>query len=168
MTAYVVSGELGVDVFAQVDDVTTPAHPVGKVVTLSDGTKWIYLKASATIAQYDACVSVDNATTQGLTSTLGLRGMAICIAQQEFVSGEYGWFLIANPLAVTDYKVNVAQSCAVDVKLATTATAGVLDDTTAGTVLRVDGIVLTDTNTTSTTSPRTFRTSHYPLGWGAV
>ena len=77
MAAYVVSGELGVDVFAQVDDLTTQVHPLGKVVTLSDGTRWIYLKASATIAQYDACVSVDNATTQGLTSTLGLRGMSI-------------------------------------------------------------------------------------------
>lgn len=166
--AYVISGQLGVDPTLDITGTTTPQHVVGSRVRMSDGTEWVYLKASATIAQYDVCVSVDNATTQGITSTLGLRGMAICLAQQAFVSGEYGWFLVSNPLGSTDYKVNTAASCTVDIKLATTATAGVLDDTTAGTVLRVDGVVLTDTNTTSTTSPRTFRTSHYPLSWGAV
>lgn len=163
---YPITGLIGADVTAS--PVTTPGFPVGTRVTCNDGTQWVYLKASATIAQYDACVSVDNATTQGLTSTLGLRGMAICIAQQAYAASDYGWFLVSNPLGDTTWKVKTAASCAVDIKLATTATAGVLDDTTAGTVLRVDGIVLTDTNTTSTTSARTFRTSHAPLSWGAV
>lgn len=164
--AYFINGLIGADPAAAV--VTSPVFPVGTRALANDGTEWVYLKASATIAQYACCVSVDNATTQGVTSTLGLRGMALCIAQQAYASGDYGWFLLSNPLGVTTWKVRTAASAAVDVKLATTATAGVLDDTTAGTVLRIDGIVLTDTNTTSTTDPRTFRTSHYPLSWGAV
>ena len=130
--------------------------------------EWIYLKASATIPQYAAVVSVDGTTTQGITSTLGLRGMAIAIAQQAYVADQYGWFLIANPLGNTTHKVRVAASCAPDAKLATTAYAGTLDDTTAGTVLRIDGIVLVDTQPAGSSGSRTFRTNNYPLTWGAV
>ena len=157
---------IGVDVAAA--PVTVPIWPVGQSVQLNDGSRWTYLKASATIAQYAVCVSVDNATTQGVTSTLGLRGMALCIAQQAYTSGQYGWFLLSNPLGSTTYKVRVAASCAIDAKLATTANAGTLDDTTAGTVLRVDGIALTDSQPSGSSGSRTFRTSQFPLGWGAV
>lgn len=164
--AYSVTGMIGIDNAATPS--TTPGFPVGMRQVLNDGSQWIYLKASATITQYMCCVSVDNATTQGITSTLGLRGMAICIAQQAYATGEYGWFLIANPFGGSTYKVRVAASCAIDAKLATTANAGTLDDTTAGTVLRVDGIVLTDSQPAGSSGSRTFRTSHAPLGWGAV
>lgn len=163
---YSIDGKLGVDVTAAA--ATTPAWAVGTRSKQADGTEWVYLKASATIRQYDAVVSVDNATTQGITSTLGLRGMAIAIAQQAYVANDYGWYLLANPLGVTGYKVRVALSCAIDAKLATTAFAGTLDDTTAGTVMRVNGIVLTDSQPAGSSGSRTFRTSHFPLTWDAV
>lgn len=164
--AYAIDGKVGVDVTAAAASV--PQWPVGTKTRQNDGTEWVYLKASATVPQYAAVVSVDNATTQAITSTLGLRGMAIAIAQQAYVANDYGWYLIANPLGVTTYKVRVALSCAIDAKLATTAFAGTLDDTTAGTVLRVDGIVLTDSQPAGSSGSRTFRTSQFPLTWGAV
>jgi hypothetical protein len=72
---------------------------------------------------------------------------------------QYVWMLIANPLAATTYKVRVAASCAIDAKLATTANAGTLDDTTAGTVMRCNGIVLTDSQPAGSSGSRTFRTN---------
>lgn len=165
--AYANDGKIGINVAA--DPTTTPDQKPGLTVTMDDGTKWIYLKASATITQYGCCVSVDGTTTQMTTSTLALRGMAHCIAQQAYTTGQYGWFLLANPLGVTTYKVRVAASCAIDAKLATTAFAGTLDDTTAGTVLRLDGYVLTDSQPSGSSGSRTFRTTHFPsAGGGAV
>lgn len=166
--AYAINGQLGIDVTAA--GVTTPQFAVGTRVRLSDGSEWIYVKASATCNQYDMLGVSDDATCAGLTTTLASTGVALAVAQQALTSGSYYWVLTANPTppavasagvpASTDnYKVRTAASCAVNAKLATTATAGTIDDTTAGTSLRIDNIVLTDTNTTSTTSARTFRTS---------
>lgn len=175
-SAYCSDGTLGVDVTAA--GVTTPGWSVGKRVTLSDGSTWMYVKASATCNQYDCVAIIDSATVQGMTSTIGLRGVAVGFAQQALTSGSYYWVLTSNPTPPTapggvpdstdNYKVRTAASCAVDAKLATTATAGTLDDTTAGTVCRMDGIVITDTNTTSTTSARTFRTAVGGVTWDAV
>jgi len=174
--AFCNDGKLGIDVAAT--GVTTPAFSVGKRIALSDGSQWIYIKASAAALIYDALAIIDSTTAQPITSTLGLRGVAVGIAQQALTSGSYYWVLTANPTPPTapsgvpdstdNYKVKVLASCAVDAKLATTSTAGVLDDTTAGTVLRLDGIVLTDTNTTSVSSARTFRTAVAGITWGAV
>lgn len=166
--SYVNDGTLGVETAAT--GVTTPAFTVGKRVTKSDGSVWMYVKASATCNIYDALGISDDATCAGLTSTLAATGVAVAFAQQALTSGSYYWVLLANPTppavasagvpASTDnYKVRTAASCAVYAKLATTATAGTIDDTTAGTTYRLDNIIITDTNTTSTTSARTFRTS---------
>ena len=173
--AYAVDGTIGVDVTltntaaAITAGTDSPRWPLGKRVRMNNGTEWVYLKASASIPQYAVVVSVDGTTTQGTTSTLGLRGMSHAINQQAaLVTGDYAWFLLANPLGNTTYKVRVAASCGIDIKLATTAFAGTLDDTTAGTVLRIDGIVLTDSQPAGSSGSRTFRTSSYPLGWGGV
>lgn len=174
--AYAIDGTIGVNVSAAAS--TTASFPLGMEVTLNDGSKWKYLSipTSTTIIQYATygVASLGNTrfTVAALTSTIGLRGVAIAIAQQAVTSDasnvQYMWFLIANPAADTTYKVRVAASCAIDAKLATTANAGTLDDTTAGTVLRVDGIVLTDSQPSGSSGSRTFRTSSFPLGWGAV
>ncbi len=175
--AYVISPAIaGIDVTAAPS--TTPGFAIGTEVILSDGTKWRYqsIPTSTTIIQYGvyAIASAGNSTgnVAAVTSTIGLRGCALCIAQQAVVSDtsnvQYMWFLIANPSANTTYKVRVAASAAIDAKLATTAFAGTLDDTTAGTVLRVNGIVLTDSQPAGSSGSRTFRTATYPLGWDAV
>lgn len=173
---YAIDGDIGVNTGNAA--VTTPIWPIGKTVTLNDGTIWRYcsIPTSTTIIQYAvyAIASGGNATgnVAALTSTIGLRGVSMCIAQQAVTSDasnvQYMWFLLTNPRAETTYKVRVAASCAIDAKLATTANAGTLDDTTAGTVLRVDGIVLTDSQPAGSSGSRTFRTSSFPLGWGAV
>lgn len=170
--AYSIDGKVGVDITASA--VTTPAWPVGTRSRQNDGTEWVYvaIPTSTTIIQYATYAISSGVAVAALTSTIGLRGFAIGIAQQAVTSDtsniQYVWLLIANPLAASTYKVRVAAACAIDAKLATTANAGTLDDTTAGTVLRVDGIVLTDSQPAGSSGSRTFRTSNYPLTWGAV
>lgn len=174
--AYTLGGSIGVNVAASAT--TAPQFPTGMTVELSDGTKWRYVSipAGTAIVQYAvyALASAGNSTASvaALTSTIGLRGCSLAIAQQTVAADasntQYVWMLLTNPRAVTDYKVRVAASCAIDAKLATTAYGGTLDDTTAGTVLRVDGIVLTDSQPAGSSGSRTFRTSSFPLGWGAV
>lgn len=175
-SAFTINGALGIDVTAT--GVTTPAWTVGTRTKLSDGSEWVYVKASAACNQYDMLGISDNVTCAGLTTTLASTGVALAVAQQALTSGSHYWVLTANPTPPTapagvpdstdNYKVRTAASCAVAAKLATTATAGSIDDTTAGTALRIDNIVITDTNTTSTTSARTFRTSIGGMVLGGV
>jgi len=171
--AYTLNGTIGVDVTTA--PATVAAWTVGERSEQSDGTIWQYLAipTSTAIRQYDAVgVTAAAGTVEALTSTNALTGVAIALAQQAVSSNassvQYMWFLLSNPRAQTGYKVRVAASCAINAKLATTAMGGTLDDTTAGTVLRVDGIVLTDSQPSGSSGSRTFRTSNFPLGWGAV
>lgn len=170
--AYSIDGKIGIDVTKAAT--TTPGFAVGTETELNDGSKWVYvaIPTSITVVQYGVYAVSNSSTVAALTSTIGLKGYTIAIAQQAVTSDasnvQYVWMLIANKLASTSYKVRVAASCAIDIKLATTAYAGTLDDTTAGTVLRIDGIVLTDSQPAGSSGSRTFRTSSFPLGWGAV
>lgn len=175
--SYVNDGKLGIDTTDT--GVTTPRWPVGTRCEKSDGSTWMYVKASATATIYDALGITDDATCAPLSSTVAANGTPVAFAQQALTSGSYYWVLLSNPtppavasagvpVATDNYKVRVAASCAVNAKLATTATAGVLDDTTAGTTYRLDNIVITDTNTASTTSARTFRTSAYGVVIGGT
>lgn len=172
MAALVNDGLIGALVTAAPE--TTARFALGTRINCSDGTSWIYLAipTSQAITQYACCAVNSTNRAVPVTSTIGLTGRAIAIAQQAVSSDatnvQYMWFLLSNPFGDTTWKVRVAASCAVDAKLATTANAGTLDDTTAGTVLRIDGIVLTDSQPAGSSGSRTFRTSFYPLTWGAV
>ena len=171
--AYAINGVIGVNVTSA--PTTVPGRSLGQKVEMNDGSVWQYLAipTSTAIRQYDTCaVITSTSTVNAITSTIGLKGYPIAIAQQAVTSDasnvQYMWFLVANPLGKTDYKVRVAASCAIDAKLATTAFGGTLDDTTAGTVLRVDGIVLNDSQPAGSSGSRTFRTNNFPLTWGGV
>lgn len=172
MVAYALNSVAGININDAPS--TSRAWELGQRVRLSDGSEWVYLAIaiSTTIRQYDCCAITGTATTVAVTSTIGLTGVAEVIAQQAIVSDsaniQYMWFLVSNPLGQTTYKVKVAASCAINAKLATTAFAGTLDDTTAGTVQRVDGIVLTDSQPSGSSGSRTFRTAISGLMFDAV
>lgn len=157
------------------DAVTTSrAWELGQRTSLSDGSEWVYLAipVSTSLRQYDCCAITGPATIAAVTSTIGLTGVAEVISQQTVTSDasniQYAWFLVSNPLGQTTYKVRVAASCAINAKLATTAFGGTLDDTTAGTVQRVDGIVLTDSQPAGSSGSRTFRTAISGMMFDAV
>lgn len=176
MTYSIDGGRIGVNVGATFG--TTALFALGTETTQSDGTRWKYLAIpkSTTIIQYGvyAVASAGNSNNQvaALTNTIAARGVSVGIAQQALTSDannvNYGWFLISNPFADTAYKVRVAASAAIDARLASTAFGGTLDDTTAGSAVPVNGIVLTDSQPAGSSGSRTFRTSNFPLGFDRV
>lgn len=118
-----------------------------------EGTVYKYLISSAAITQYDLCtVSNANVATSGTTTTSGAKP-TLCAIPQFAVSAasEYFWAPI-GPInnysfdGSTTFKVNAALNCAADVKLYTTGTAGVVDDTATD---LVQGLNLTETITTA-------------------
>lgn len=139
--AFQTSGCLGVDFTATP---TTAEFDLGTVVDGTDGSKWIYVKASAAITQYD-CVAIDedyNATP--MTKALADAGHRPGFAQVAFASADYGWVALEG----SNISARLGASCAADVQLYTTAGAGILDDTAASqTAIR--GVVAVVLNTTS-------------------
>lgn len=108
--------------------------------TDSSGNDWIFVKASAAIAQYDV-VTVDSTystTVAPLSTSNDGRGNIVGVAPVAFASGDYGWLQVKGPCTM-----NVLASCAANVRLNTTATAGSLDDDGTATSMQVQGIYLT-------------------------
>lgn len=106
----------------------------------SNGKEWTFVKASAAIAQYDV-VTYDE-TFSTVVAPLGTandaRGDSVGVAAVAFASGAYGWLQIRGVCTM-----NVLASCAANVRLNTTGTAGSLDDDGTATSMAVDGIYLT-------------------------
>ena len=108
-------------------DVTTEEDRIfglGDSATGKDGTKWMYVTASAAIAQYDVVGVDENFAAAPLTKAMADDGWFIGFAQDAFASGASG-FVACNG---SNIQANVLANCAADAALYTTATAGSLDD----------------------------------------
>lgn len=106
----------------------------------SVGNAWVFVKASSAIAQYDV-VTYDETyvtTVAPLGTANDARGDKVGVPAVAIASGDYGWLQIAGPCTM-----NVLASCAANVRLNTTATAGSLDDDGTAGSMQVEGIYLT-------------------------
>lgn len=118
---------------------STELFDLGKEIDTPNGNRYKYVQAGGTIAASDICLIEDTNVVTALTTTNAGSIPTWCgIAQAALTSGQYGWVLISGTGTV-----NALASCATDVKLYTTATAGALDD--AVTTL-ISGIKLSATN----------------------
>ena len=133
-------------------DGTTPNFSLGAEIEVK-GTRYKYHKSGAAIAQYAAC-SVSNADVAvvGTTTTSGAKPTLFCIPQFAVAAtDEYFWAPV-GPIGrvredgATAFKVLAAASCADSVKLYTTATDGVVDDSATDLIA---GLTLTETITTA-------------------
>lgn len=117
---------------------TTKEHALGTVAMGSDGTEWVYCISSGAITQYQ-CVGInEDYDAYSMTTALSVQSDRVGFAQVAFAAGEYGWVATRG----TNIKVRTKASAAADTQLWTTASAGVLDDATAASALKIDGIVL--------------------------
>lgn len=126
---------------------SSPSHSLGEMAVGQDGSKWLYVLASASaITQYMAVGIDKNFKINRVTKALVDAGNRVGLAQVAFAAGQYGWVALegSNDLL----KVTAKNGCLPSVALYTTATAGYLDDTAASQTL-VNGVVLTDTATSS-------------------
>lgn len=151
---YNTDGLAGVN-FNNVDDSDAPAHTVGTIVIGTDGSKWIYVQALSTIAQYDALAIITSGSAENanmgavpLTTTNALTSIRFGIAQVAIASSKYGWVALDG----NNLRVKTLVACQPAVPLFTTATAGSLDDTvvTAG---HVHGVVLKSSATSASAPP---------------
>lgn len=134
-------------------DGTTPLFGLGDEIQVK-GNRWKYVKASGAVAAYQlvhitaAGLAIESTTT--LVGTAA-RPTQLAVAQFAIADTEYAWVPI-GPFRIredgsTTFKVNAALNCATSVKLYTTGTAGVVDDTATTGV--VQGLSLTETITTA-------------------
>lgn len=111
-----------------------------------NGKEYVYVKASANIAQYDV-VTFDETyitTVAPLSTSNDARGDKIGVAATAITSGDYGWLQIYGPCTL-----NVLASCNANVELTTTASGGALDDATTSSLMVAEGIFLTAANSAS-------------------
>ena len=124
-----------------------PPFKAGTVVAGGGGSEFLFVLASAAIAAGDVCqITTLTSAATGITTTNGLLGDRVGVAQVAIASGAYGWLQIAGACQ----NITVAPSCAPNVLLYTTATAGEIDDATTTGVKLINGIVITATNSTAT------------------
>lgn len=131
-------------------DGTTAQAGLGDIYE-TKGATYQYFKcnSSAAIAAYSAC-TVSNAWLAAVatTTTSGAKPTLVCIPQFAVAVDEYFWAPI-GPFYLrednsTTFKVLAAASCADSVKLYTTATDGVVDDSATD---LIEGLTLTETIT---------------------
>lgn len=104
-----------------------------------DGTEWLFVQAGGAIASAGQVVVIDEAYSAVLLSTSNdARGDLVGVAAFAFASGEFGWVQVKGPCVI-----QVAASCAANVRLNTTATAGQIDDDGTTGAMQVQGAYLT-------------------------
>ena len=117
-----------------------PTHGLGDRITTPDGKEYLYVKATATIAQYDVVTFDETYSTvvAGVSTANDARGDRIGVAPAAITSGEYGWLQVFGVATM-----NVKASCAANVRLNTTATAGFPDDDGTAGSMQIEGAYLT-------------------------
>lgn len=149
--AHVTDGKIGVDLTKLITGTTTDGenaeHTLGTRVTCTDGSAWVCVQAGAAITQYSyVCIDENFQAVMG-TKSLVDAGHQIGFAQVAFSDNDIGWVATHAPGNIT---VRVKASCAADVQLYTTTTAGALDDTSSSqTIIRGVVLVAAATNTAS-------------------
>jgi len=160
--SYVTNGMIGVDLDAVTAGTTTDGagakFTLGQTAVGTDGQQYVYVQAGAAIStttsQPFALAVDENFQAVKLTKALASAGHIIAFAPQQIISdNDFFWARTRG----TNFNIKVAPSCAADVNLWTTATAGVLDDTSGGSHVAVLGVKLVVAASASASAGSTVR-----------
>jgi hypothetical protein len=100
---------------------------VGDVTDGNNGSRWMYVVAQSAITAGDTVkITASTFTAASITAALAVTAGFVGFAQVAFITSDFGWVMIMGKPVL-----RLAASCADDVPLYTTDTAGVLDDATA-------------------------------------
>jgi len=151
-TKFVISGELGIDLTATPAGTGTSFDEgnefiLGTRVRTQNGGEYIYVHASAAIAQFDAVGIDEGFEAAPLTKGMADDGWVIGFAQVAFADNDFGWVALSG----ADIGCNLLISCAADVSLYTSGTAGKLDDSSTSQT-KIDGVVAVTTITAATSA----------------
>ena len=141
--AYATDGCLGVDLTATVTGTGTSSDEgnefqLGKRITATDGSVYLYVHAAGAIDQYDFVSIDENFEATALADAGGAAGHILGVAQVAVADNAFAWVAIEG----TNINGNILASCAADTEaLWTTATAGHVDDATSAGAVRLVGVV---------------------------
>lgn len=155
MGKYATSGLIGFDQAAVYDDA---AFALGTTVRGEDGTEFMFVQAGeaiSTTTKQPFCLTIDeDFEAKKITKTSASAGHMIAVAPQAIIGDDkYFWAITKG----SQFNLKVGVSCAADVNLWTTATAGVLDDTSGGSHVVVLGVKITTAASTSASAGSTVR-----------
>lgn len=117
---------------------TTPQFDLGSIVSTDDGGEAVYCIASGAVSQYALCGINEDFDVYMMTTALSVQSDRLGLPQVAIAAGAYGWVYTRG----SNIKVRTKASAAADAQLWTTASAGVVDDATAASALKIDGMVL--------------------------
>lgn len=133
---------IGVDIL---NPVTAAELTQGKGFGLGDrhidqvGNEYVYVQAGSGGLTANFVATIDEAYGAVMVSTSNdARGDLLGVAPATIAANSFGWVQVKGVC-----NVQVAASCAANVRLNTTATAGQIDDDGTGGSIALDGIVLT-------------------------
>ncbi len=114
---------------------------LGQIVEGTDGSKWVYcLAGSGGVTGLGYVVVMDEAFGAVMMSnSVGGLGDKIGVSPVAASAGDYFWVQVYG----TCDDIRVAASCAANVVLASTTTAGEIDDAVATPTKNITGIILT-------------------------
>lgn len=117
----------------------------GRAFSLGDrhidqnGNEWVFVQASGAITGAGYVVRITPAYAAAQLSTSNdARGDLVGVAAVAFADTEYGWVQVKGTCVI-----QVAASCAANVRLNTTGTAGQIDDDGTAGAIEVQGAFLT-------------------------
>lgn len=117
------------------------SHALGTRVVGTDGTEYLMVQAAAAISTTTSqpfCITIDeNFEAVKCTKTTLSAGHVVAFAPQVILADDAIFWAVTKGANVN---VKVAVSCAADVNLWSTATAGILDDTSGATHVVVLGV----------------------------
>jgi hypothetical protein len=148
---YVNDGKLGVNLSGIFTPSTTlypytggslPSLPVGTKVIAVDGSEWLRVLYGTGGSTGPGYVVVINSafTAVMMSNSVGAFGDKIGVAPVAASAGDYGWVQVYGTAAVG---IQVNGAVTVNTALASTSTAGALDDATTTGTKNLPGIVLT-------------------------
>ena len=109
-----------------------PPHELGTRMKGDNGSEWVYVQASGVVV-------IDEAWQAAMaTNTTAVYGQQIGVAGTDFADDAYGWVQVFGTC-----DIRVSASAAANVQLASTTTAGQLDDAVGAGTKNIDGIALT-------------------------
>lgn len=134
---------------------TDPAIVEFKLGDLGSDTdgEWVYVKASASVAQYAfVAIAKDNTVAELTTTTAGSNSLQVGVAQVALAANEFGWVWIGGAMGGgvgKGIKGKALTLYASEANLYTTATAGCADDTATTLIKNVVGLATVGASTTA-------------------
>jgi hypothetical protein len=122
---------------------TLPKFRLGTVMKGAGDAEWMYVRAAGAItgAGYVVVINPVDATNPYdaamIDNTVGLRGLPVGVAPVAFVDNAYGWVQVKGTCQI---RTAIASA---NVEMATTTTAGELDDAAGAGTKEILGLVLT-------------------------